>query len=110
MSVLETVLVAVVVVESGVLIALFALRVAATLDRREQERITQNFRIEMCESQIKTIFKKLKAVEAYIESTDIEEDDEYEGEYVSPLSELFGILSTSKKKEEGEADEALPEN
>ena len=111
MTTLEIVLTVVTVIESGVLLGLLLSHIAAKLGRRETEEAARDFRIGMCESQIKSIFKKLKAVEAYIEARDADDDDDDEGEWVTPLSDLFGgVFFGNKGKEEVEADEALPEN
>ena len=110
MSALEFVLIAVVLVESAVLLVLLALKIKFALESREQKEVARDFRIGMCESQIKTIFKKVKAIEERIESREADDDDD-EVEFVTPLSELFGIFSSNSKKDgEVEADEALPEN
>ena len=108
MTTLEIVLTVVAVIESGVLLGLLLSHIAAKLGRREAEEAARDFRIGMCESQIKTIFKKVKAIEERIESREADDD---EVEFVTPLSELFGIFSSNSKKDgEVEADEALPEN
>lgn len=110
MTTLEIVLTVVAVIESGVLLGLLLSHIAAKLGRREAEEAARDFRIGMCESQIKTIFKKVKAIEERIESRETDDDDD-EVEFVTPLSELFGIFSSNSKKDgEVEADEALPEN
>ena len=111
MTTLEIVLTVVAVIESGVLLGLLSSHIAATLGRREAEEAARDFRIGMCESQIKAIFKEIKAVKASIEVRDTDEDDDDEGELVTPLSDLFGgVFFGNKGKEEAEADEALPEN
>ena len=112
MTTLEIVLTVVTVIESGVLLGLLLSHIAAKLGRREAEEAARDFRIGMCESQIKTIFKKVKAIEERIESREADDDDDDdEAEFVTPLSELFGIFSSNSKKDgEVEADEALPEN
>lgn len=110
MTTLEIALVAVAVIEGGVLLGLLALKIKFALESREQKEVARDFRIGMCESQIKTIFKKVKAIEERIESREVDDDDD-EVEFVTPLSELFGIFSSNSKKDgEVEADEALPEN
>ena len=54
--------------------------------------------------------RRAKAIEERIESREADDDDD-EVEFVTPLSELFGIFSSNSKKDgEVEADEALPEN
>ena len=110
MSALEIVLIVAVLVESAVLLVLLALKIKFALERRLQEEAARDFRVGMCESQIKAIFKKIKAIEERIESREADDDDD-EVEFVTPLSELFGIFSSNSKKDgEVEADEALPEN
>ena len=110
MTTLEIVLAVIAVIEGGVLLGLLALKIKFALESREQKEVARDLRIAMCESQIKTIFKKVKAIEERIESREADDDDD-EVEFVTPLSELFGIFSSNSKKDgEVEADEALPEN
>jgi len=112
MTTLEIVLAVIAVIEGGVLLGLLALKIKFALESREQKEVARDLRIAMCESQIKTIFKKVKAIEERIESREADDDDDDdEVEFVTPLSELFGIFSSNSKKDgEVEADEALPEN
>lgn len=111
MTTLEIVLAVVAVIESGVLLGLLLSHIAAKLGRLEEEEAARDFRIGMCESQIKAIFKEIEAVKASIDARDTDEDDDDEGEGVTPLSDLFGgVFLGNKGKEEAEADEALPEN